>query len=414
MAEKGFEVELIDIKPESFTPAHSNPDFGELVCSNSLKGADPYSNACGLLKEEMRAIGSLTMDAAQSSKIPAGGALAVDREGFAAFITRKIKSHKNITLTCGEVKSLPQSPCIIATGPLTTQSLADDIGERLGGRLYFFDASAPIVLKDSVDVDCAFFGDRYGHGGDDYLNCPMDAETYERFVDELVSAERAVLHDFDKREIFEGCMPVEIMAERGKQTLRFGPFKPVGLKDEDGNKFYAVLQLRKETLGGEAYNLVGCQTNLKFSEQKRVFSLIPALKDAEFVRYGVMHRNTYINSPEALCADFSLKGSPLTFFAGQMTGVEGYVESAASGLLAAVHMARKLEKKPVIIPAAETVSGALSRHISGATDNFQPMNANFGILPPLENTVRDKKLRYASLARRALKSIEEFVKAICN
>lgn len=414
LAEHGFEVELIDIKPQSFTPAHSDPNFGELVCSNSLKGADPYSNACGLLKEEMRAIGSLTMDAAEASKIPAGGALAVDRDGFAAFITERIKSHKNITLTCGEVKSLPQSPCIIATGPLTTQPLADDIGERLGGRLYFFDASAPIVLKDSVDMDYAFFGDRYGHGGDDYLNCPMDAETYEKFVDELVSAERAVLHDFEKREIFEGCMPVEIMAARGKQTLRFGPFKPVGLKDKDGNKFYAVLQLRKETLGGEAYNLVGCQTNLKFSEQKRVFSLIPALKNAEFMRYGVMHRNTYINSPETLDEDFSLKGSPLTFFAGQMTGVEGYVESAASGLLAAVHMSRKMEGKTVIIPGADTVCGALSRHISGVTDNFQPMNANFGILPPLENTVRDKKQRYALLAERALKSVREFVKAICN
>ncbi|MDE6557660.1 MAG: methylenetetrahydrofolate--tRNA-(uracil(54)-C(5))-methyltransferase (FADH(2)-oxidizing) TrmFO [Clostridia bacterium] len=412
LAEHGFKVELYDIKPNNFTPAHSNADFGELVCSNSLKGRDAYSNACGLLKAEMRLIGSLTMDAAAYAEIPAGGALAVDRDKFAAFITDKLRSHPNIEIVCGEVESIPDAPCIIATGPLTCDSLAEDIKQKFGGALHFYDASAPIVSRESVDMNCAFFGDRYGKGGDDYLNCPLNKEEYERFVYELINAERAVLHEFEKREIFEGCMPVEVMAARGAETLRFGPFKPVGLRDKDGNKFYAVLQLRKETVDGQAYNLVGCQTNLKFGEQKRVFSLIPALKNAEFMRYGVMHRNTYLNSPQILNADFSVKGQPLLFFAGQMTGVEGYVESAASGLLAAVHMIRKLENKPVIIPDNTTVSGALSAHISGAIDNFQPMNANFGILKPLEKTVRDKKLRYAGLAERALDTMEKFVKEI--
>ncbi len=414
LAERGFKVTLCDVKPRAFTPAHSNADFGELVCSNSLKGKDPYSNACGLLKEEMRAIGSLTMDAAAYAEIPAGGALAVDRDKFARFITQKLITHKNIELVCGEVESLPQAPCIVATGPLTAGGLAEDIGRKFGGALHFYDASAPIVTRGSVDMDHAFFGDRYGKGGDDYLNCPLDKEQYERFVYELVNAERAVLHEFEKREIFEGCMPLEVMAARGGETLRFGPFKPVGLRDREGNKFYAVLQLRKENADGTLYNLVGCQTNLKFPEQRRVFSLIPALKDAEFMRYGVMHRNTYLNSPEILNADFSVKTEPLLFFAGQMTGVEGYVESAASGLLAAVHMARKLNNKPVIIPDETTVCGALSAHISGVTDNFQPMNANFGILKPLEKTVRDKKQRYFSLAERALENIKEFAKNLCE
>ncbi|MDE7379930.1 MAG: methylenetetrahydrofolate--tRNA-(uracil(54)-C(5))-methyltransferase (FADH(2)-oxidizing) TrmFO [Clostridia bacterium] len=412
LAEHGYKVELYDLKPRSFTPAHSNKDFGELVCSNSLKGRDAYSNACGLLKEEMRAVGSLTMEAAAQSEIPAGGALAVDRDKFAAYITQKLKSHPNIECVCGEVESIPQEPCIIATGPLTADKFAEDIRRKFGGELHFYDASAPIVARESVDMNCAFFGDRYGKGGDDYLNCPLDKEQYERFVYELVNAERAVLHEFDKREIFEGCMPVEVMAGRGAETLRFGPFKPVGLRDKDGNKFYAVLQLRKENGDGTAYNLVGCQTNLKFGEQKRVFSLIPALANAEFLRYGVMHRNTYLNSPQILNADFSVKGQPLLFFAGQMTGVEGYVESAASGLLAAVHMVRKLEGRSVIIPDKTTVSGALSAHIAGVTENFQPMNANFGILSPLEKTVRDKKLRYSALAERALESIKKFVKEI--
>ncbi|MGN1104997.1 MAG: methylenetetrahydrofolate--tRNA-(uracil(54)-C(5))-methyltransferase (FADH(2)-oxidizing) TrmFO, partial [Candidatus Coproplasma sp.] len=297
LAKRGFKVELYDIKPNGFTPAHSNKNFGELVCSNSLKGADAYSNACGLLKQEMRLVGSLTMEAAEYAKIPAGGALAVDRDKFAAYITEAIEAEDNVTCICEEVTSLPEEPCIIATGPLTCEALAEDIRARFGGSLHFFDASAPIVSKDSVDMNFAFFGDRYGKGGDDYLNCPMNKEEYLNFVTELLNAEKATLHSFEKREIFEGCMPVEVMAARGAETLRFGPFKPVGLWDKDGNRFYAVLQLRKENLNGDMYNLVGCQTNLKFGEQKRVFSLIPALKNAEFLRYGVMHRNTYLNSP---------------------------------------------------------------------------------------------------------------------
>lgn len=412
LAQKGFKVRLYDIKPRSFTPAHSNADFGELVCSNSLKGADPFSNACGLLKQEMRLVGSLIMDAAEHAKIPAGGALAVDREKFARYITNAVKSHENIVCVSEEVKTIPDAPCIIATGPLTCGSLSEDICRRFGNELHFYDASAPIVSKDSVDMNFAFFGDRYGKGGDDYLNCPMNKEEYLSFVEELLNAEKATLHSFEKREIFEGCMPVEVMAARGAETLRFGPFKPVGLWDKDGNRFYAVLQLRKETLNGDMYNLVGCQTNLKFGEQKRVFSLIPALKNAEFLRYGVMHRNTYLNSPKVLSADFSCKENPLLFFAGQITGVEGYVESAASGLLAAVHMANKLCGKGVIVPPETTVSGALSAHICGATENFQPMNANYGVLPSIENAPRDKKARYKLLSERALADMTEYVKAI--
>ncbi len=414
LAEHGYKVSLYDIKPNKFTPAHSDKNFGELVCSNSLKGRDAHSNACGLLKEEMRRIGSLTMSAAEIAEIPAGGALAVDREKFAQFITQSLRCHTNIKIICEEVESLPEGPSIIATGPLTCDKLAENIRTNFGGELHFYDASAPIVSRESVDMNYAFFGDRYGKGADDYLNCPLSKEQYDIFVREIVNADRAVLHEFEKREIFEGCMPVEVMAARGEQTLRFGPFKPVGLRDSGGNNFYAVLQLRKETASGEAYNLVGCQTNLKFGEQKRVFSLIPALKNAEFLRYGVMHRNTYLNSPEILNADFSVKGKPLMFFAGQLTGVEGYVESAASGLLAAVHMCGKLENKPPVLLDNATVCGALSAHISGATENFQPMNANFGILKPLEKTVRDKKQRYAMLAERALESIDGFVKKICE
>ena len=415
LARQGFKVELFDIKPNSFTPAHKSANFGELVCSNSLKGSDPYSNACGLLKEEMRIIGSLMMEAAEYSKIPAGGALAVDRDKFSEYITDKIKAEENITVISEEIKKVPAAPCIIATGPLTTEALSDDICALLGGEnLHFYDASAPIVARDSVDMSCAFFGDRYGKGGDDYLNCPLDRDTYEKFVYELTHAERTILHDFEKGEIFEGCMPLEVMASRGEDTLRYGPFKPVGLRDENGNKFYAVLQLRKENEFGTAYNLVGCQTNLKFGEQKRVFSLIPALKNAEFLRYGVMHRNTFINSPKALESDFSLKGQPLVFFAGQMTGVEGYVESAASGLLAAVHMARKLSGKEAIVPPETTVLGALSAHISGANEDFQPMNANFGILKSSETPIKDKKQRYAFVARRALDGVREYKEKLCQ
>ena len=410
LARHGVKVKLYDIKPDNFTPAHTDKRYAELVCSNSLKGADPYSNACGLLKEEMRIIGSAVMDSAEFAKIPAGGALAVDRDKFAQYITYAIYNEDNIECVCEEVKTLPEEPCIIATGPLTCAPLAEDIKARFGGGLHFYDASAPIVSRESVDMNFAFFGDRYGRGGDDYLNCPLNKEEYENFVTELLNAERADLHSFEKGEIFEGCMPVEVMAGRGAETLRFGPFKPVGIRDKDGNKFYAVLQLRKENLNGDMYNLVGCQTNLKFGEQKRVFSLIPALKNADFLRYGVMHRNTFLNSPLMLNADFSCKDLPLTFFAGQMTGVEGYVESAGSGLLCAVHMLNKLSGRESVAPPLTTVSGALSAYICTPNENFQPMNANFGILPPLENHIRDKKLRYHALAERAIADMKEYVK----
>lgn len=408
LAEHGIKVKLIDIKPKSFTPAHSDKNFCELVCSNSLKGKDAHTNACGLLKEEMRILGSVTMEAAEACAVPAGGALAVEREGFANYVTEKLKTHKNIEIVCSEEEEVPDNWSIVATGPLTTDKLSQSISRICGGQLYFYDASAPIISRDSLDFDNCFFGDRYGKGGDDYVNCPLNKEEYESFVAALISADKAVLHDFEKREIFEGCMPLEVMASRGIESLRFANLKPVGLKDKNGNKFYAVLQLRKENAEGSAYNLVGCQTNLKWGEQKRVFTMIPALKNAEFLRYGVMHRNTFLNSPDCLNADFSLKSNPTVFFAGQITGVEGYVESAASGILAAIHMLRKLNGKQPIIPDNTTVMGALSAHISGATDNFQPMNANFGILKALEKNIRDKKQRYAALADRAIENIKKY------
>lgn len=413
LAEKGVGVELYDIKPKAFTPAHSDKNFGELVCSNSLKSNDIYGNACGLLKEEMRILGSLTMQAAEEAKVPAGGALAVDRGIFAGYITEKIKSHKNIEVICKEVKAVPEEWCIVATGPLTTDTLSDDIRDICGGQLHFYDASAPIVSRESIDFDKCFYGDRYGKGGDDYINCPMNKEEYEHFVDELVSAEKVILHDFEKSEIFEGCMPVEVLASRGKDSLRFAMLKPVGLTDGNGNKYYAVLQLRKENAAGEAYNLVGFQTNLKFGEQKRVFSVIPALRNADFLRYGVMHRNTFINSPDCLNADFSMKDNGQIFFAGQITGVEGYVESAASGILTAIHLFEKLNGRVPKIPDNTCVLGALSAHIAGVNKNFQPMNANFGILRPAEIKIRDKKQRYAYLAERALKTVKEYKENLC-
>ena len=408
LAERGIEVDLYDIKPDEFTPAHSDKNFCELVCSNSLKGNDPYTNACGLLKEEMRVLGSLTMEAAAHTAVPAGGALAVDRESFAKYVTDKLAANKNINIICKEIREVPDEWSIIATGPLTTDALSESISNICGGQLHFYDASAPIVSRDSLDFDHCFFGDRYGKGGDDYVNCPLNKDEYDAFVRELVSAERAVLHEFEKREIFEGCMPVEVMAARGEQSLRFANLKPVGLRDKDGNRFYAVLQLRKENAEGTAYNLVGCQTNLKWGEQKRVFSMIPALKNADFLRYGVMHRNTFIDSPRCLNIDFSLKGNGSLFFAGQITGVEGYVESAASGLLAAINLYQKLQGGDLSVPDNTTVLGALSAHISAPNENFQPMNANFGILKPLNEIVRDKKRRYALLAERAIENIKVY------
>ena len=412
LATRGIPVRLVEMKPHKKTPAHSGDGFGELVCSNSLKSDDKYANACGLLKEEMRILGSLTMEAAEYARVPAGAALAVDREKFSQYITDKIRALPNVEIVEEEVLSVPMPEkdggryVIIATGPLTADSLSEDIQRLTGGSLHFFDASAPIVSADSVDMEKAFTGDRYGKGTGDYINCPMSKEEYYTFVDELLAAERAHLHEFEKREIFEGCMPIEVMASRGRDTLRYGTLKPVGLYDEDGVRPYAVLQLRKETASGETYNLVGCQTNLKFPEQKRVFSLIPALRNAEYLRYGVMHRNTYIQSPDVLDRDFSFKNNRRLFFAGQITGVEGYVESAASGLLAALHIADEICKRPTRVFDERTMCGALETHISTPQKDFQPMNANYGILAPMPERIRDKKERYRALSERALSIVQ--------
>lgn len=411
LASRGIKTTLIEMKPKKFTPAHESENYGELVCSNSLKSNDAYANACGLLKEEMRLLGSMVIEVADATRVPAGAALAVDREKFSAYITEKLKSCEHLTLVAEEVETLPQPSeseyIVVATGPLTAEKLSRDILEKTGGGLHFYDASAPIVSAESVDMTCAFTGDRYGKGTGDYINCPMTKEEYYAFVDELLSAEKAELHEFEKREIFEGCMPVEVMASRGRDTLRFGTLKPVGLFDEEGKRPYAVLQLRKENENGTAYNLVGFQTNLKFPEQKRVFSMIPALKNAEFLRYGVMHRNTYIQSPDVLNRNFSFKNNRRIFFAGQITGVEGYVESAASGLLTAIHIADEIEDRPARSFDDRTVCGALETHISTPNKDFQPMNANFGILAPLPVRIRDKKERYKTLAERALQAIKE-------
>ena len=409
LATHGQKVQLIDMKPHSFTPAHTSENLCELVCSNSLKSDDIYSNACGLLKEELRALCSITMEAAALTRVPAGGALAVDREKFSAYVTEKLRSHPNIEILSREVEDLPEAG-IVATGPLTAGKLYAAIEARYGGALHFFDASAPVVSFESIDMAHVFTQDRYGVGTGDYLNCPLTKEEYETFVRELVSAERATLHSFEKGEIFEGCMPVEVMAARGKDTLRFGTFKPVGLTDGEGRRPYAVLQLRKENEAGTSYGLVGCQTNLKFGEQRRVFALIPALARAEYERYGVMHRNTFLHSPEILNADFSARDNPDLFFAGQMTGVEGYVESAMSGLLAAIHLLRRLQGKEPVVPEDTCVCGALSRYVASPNKDFQPMNANYGILRPLD--VRDKKEKRRLIAERALLEIERFKQQI--
>ncbi len=411
LAEHGVEVALVEMKPKKFTPAHKNPDFCELVCSNSLKSDDVFGNACGLLKEEMRRLGSVTMAAAEAARVPAGGALAVEREKFAAYVTEKLRSHPNIAVVGREQTELP-SRGIVATGPLTSDALSSAISQKYGNALCFYDASAPIVSAESVDFSKTFTEDRYGKGTGDYVNCPLTREEYEVFVQALVTAERANLHEFEKGEIFEGCMPVEVMASRGRDTLRFGTFKPVGLTLKDGTRPYAVLQLRKENAAGTSLGLVGCQTNLKFPEQKRVFGMIPALAHAEFERYGVMHRNTYLRSPQILNADFSAKTDPMLFFSGQMTGVEGYVESAASGLLAGIHLWRKLNGKEPVVPPDTTVMGALSRYIATPNTDFQPMNANYGILAGGFEAVRDKKERRRLLAARSLEEIEAYKKAL--
>ena len=408
LAERGVRVRLIDGKPQKRSPAHTADGFAELVCSNSLKSDDAYGNACGLLKEEMRVFGSLTMEAAAKTRVPAGGALAVDRAAFSAYVTQKVCSHPNISCETREVTELPEAGgAIVATGPLTFGALAEDIRKKLGEGLHFFDAAAPIVAAESVDFTKAFIADRYGKGSGDYVNCPLTKEEYEAFAAALAGAERALVHDFDKRDVFEGCMPAEIMAARGKDSLRFGMMKPVGLYDQNGKRPYAVVQLRKENAAGTAYNLVGFQTNLRFGEQARVFRMIPALKNAEFLRYGVMHRNTYLDSPNVLNADYSCKKFPQLYFAGQLTGVEGYVESAGSGIAAAMNVYCRLKGKPPLAWTDETVTGALAQYISSPNEDFQPMNANYGILRPLGEDVRDKAKKRRMFAERAMARAKE-------
>lgn len=406
----GFSVRLCEMKPEKRTPAQKSDGFAELVCSNSLK-AMRLESAAGLLKEEMRRLGSVTMEAAEKTSVAAGGALAVDRELFSQYITEKIKSDPNIEIVTGEVTELPpEGIVIVATGPLTSDALAESLRQKFGGTLSFFDAVAPIVVADSIDMNRVFMGARYDRGEADYINCPMERDEYDAFYDALVSAERAPLHDFDVADpkVYEGCMPVEIMAGRGRDTLRYGPLRPVGLIDpHTGRRPWANIQLRKENAAGTMYNIVGFQTNLKFGEQKRVFSMIPGLEHAEFVRYGVMHRDTFMDSPRLLSKSLSLKSEPRLFFAGQFTGVEGYTESAATGILAGINAARFASgEEPLVLPP-ETMLGALVNYITDeSVDNFQPMGANMGILPPLEKKIRHKDERYAALAQRAIAGLE--------
>ncbi len=417
IAKRGIEARLYEMKPDKKTPAHKTDLFGELVCSNSLK-AMRIESAAGLLKEEMRVLDSFLMKCADKCKVPAGGALAVDREKFATLVTEGINAEPNIKVINKELTEIPDGDItIVATGPLTSDALAKDIEKRFGGSLSFFDAAAPIVTAESVDPEFSFTASRYDRGGDDdYINCPMNKEEYENFYNALLSAERAPLHDFDVNnpKVYEGCMPVEVMAQRGEGTLRFGPMKPVGLVDpKTGHRPWAVLQLRKENSAGTMYNLVGFQTNLKFPEQKRVFSMIPALHRAEFVRYGVMHRNTFICSPKILNSDYSVKENKNLFFAGQITGVEGYMESAASGIMAGINACRVLEDKKTMTLPDDTMIGALSAYISDPTvKKFQPMGANFGVLPELENRPRDKKERGAAYSQRALNSLNKYLEGI--
>lgn len=413
LSKAGFRVILREMKPEKYSPAHKSENFAELVCSNSLK-ASRLESAAGLLKEEMRMLGSLTIEAAEKTSVAAGGALAVDRELFSKYITEKIRSDKNIEISIGEVTELPESgTVVVATGPLTSDALAENLREKFGGTLSFFDAVAPIVTAESLDFEKVFFGARYDRGDVDYVNCPMDKDEYDAFYEALVSAERAPLHDFDIADpkVYEGCMPVEVMAGRGHDTLRFGPLRPVGLSDpRTGRRPFANVQLRKENESGTMYNLVGFQTNLKFGEQKRVFSMIPGLENAEFVRYGVMHRDTFMDSPRLLDKSLSLKTESRIFFAGQFTGVEGYTESAASGILAGINAGRYLkDEAPLILPET-TMLGALINYITDETvTDFQPMGANMGILPPLEDKIRHKDERYAALAQRAVSALEEIL-----
>lgn len=409
LAQRGVAVTLREMKPEKKTPAHVTDYFAELCCSNSLRGAG-LENAVGLLKEELRRLNSLIMRCADATAVPAGGALAVDREGFARMVTETIFSHPNITMIPGEVTSIPEGDVVIASGPLTSDPLAEAIAEKLGGgtTLNFFDAAAPLVACDSVDMDSAYFASRYDKGTPDYINCPMTKEEYQAFWQALIAAEEAEVHGFEDKSVFEGCMPVEVMARRGEDTLRFGPLKPRGLIDpKTGKEPYAVVQLRRDNADGSIYNLVGFQTHLKWPEQRRVFTMIPALRNAQFLRYGVMHRNTYLDSPRLLDRYYRLKAEPRIAFAGQMTGVEGYVESCASGFLAGVELARRLNGQTPIDFPTETAIGALGLYVSnGSVGDFQPMNINFGIIPPLDHRVKGKRNKNAELSQRSLEILE--------
>ncbi len=409
LAQRGISVALMEMKPHKMTPAHHSPDFAELVCSNSLR-SDQLENAVGLLKEELRRCGSLILRCADETRVEAGGALAVDRQGFSGAVTAAIRSHPNVTVVEGEVSAIPEGEVIIASGPLTSDALSQAIAELFPGdsRLNFFDAAAPIVTFDSIDMDHAWFASRYGKGSADYVNCPLSEEEYLAFWKELCSAQEAEVHGFEDKNVFEGCMPVEVMARRGIQTLTFGPLKPKGLPDpKTGVEPYAVVQLRKDDAQGDLYNLVGFQTHLRWGEQKRVFSMIPALKNAQYVRYGVMHRNTYLDSPRLLDRYYRVRGKERISFAGQITGVEGYVESTASGFLVGVELARRLlSQEPLDLPR-ETAIGALAQYVSNeSVIDFQPMNINFGIMPPLDHKVRGKRNKNMELSKRSLEIID--------
>ncbi|MBE5774351.1 MAG: methylenetetrahydrofolate--tRNA-(uracil(54)-C(5))-methyltransferase (FADH(2)-oxidizing) TrmFO [Clostridiales bacterium] len=409
LVNRNIPVRLIEMKPLKYSPAHKKPGFAELVCSNSLK-AEQITNASGLLKAEMKALNSLILRCAEESRVPAGGALAVDRDVFSDKITETIKNHPLVEFETGVVTEIPDAPCIIATGPLTDEGLCDAIGKLPGAKqLHFFDAAAPIVTAESLNMDKVFRASRYDKGSD-YLNCPMNEEEYNAFYDALMGAELAELHDFEKKLVFEGCLAVEILASRGRQTLAFGPLKPVGLVDpRTGKEPYAVVQLRQENTQGSMYNLVGFQTRLKWGEQKRVFSMIPGLENAEFVRYGVMHRNTYVSGPDMLGANYALKDNAFVRIAGQLSGVEGYMESTASGLVAAIGLAHAMTGKPEPDFTGQTILGALALHVSTPNANFQPMNANYGILESLPMRVKGKRNRYEKLSERAIDILNEVI-----
>ena len=414
MANRGIDVRLYEMKPKKMTPAHHSPDFAELVCSNSLRG-DRLENAVGLLKEELRRLDSLILYCAEATRVEAGGCLAVDRGGFSRMVTEKIRSHPRITVVEEEVTQVPEGPVIIATGPLTSDALSQAIGEYFGetGYLHFFDAAAPLVTAESIDMALAWWQSRYDRGTPDYVNCAMNKEEYEAFWQALTTAQEAEVHGFEDKNVFEGCMPVEVMARRGIDTLRYGPLKPVGLTDpRTGKEPYAVVQLRQDNATGSVFNLVGFQTHLKFGEQKRVFSMIPALRNAEYVRYGVMHQNTFLQSPKLLDRFYADRRNPLVAFAGQMTGVEGYVESTASGYLAAVAMAAKVQGRPLPDFPKTTAIGALGLYISDeSVENFQPMNINFSIIAPLEQRIRKKAEKNLAISNRALDVIQALKEA---